>query len=113
MSRRTAGIALLAWLLAGCSLTVREPTLQWTATGAIAADCASTVASVPSAGFEETNPLLGKEPTPPEIVGWCMLGMAATHGVSAALPKNWRKGWLAWITVMELTYFLHNVTMSR
>jgi hypothetical protein len=42
-----------------------------------------------------------------------MLGMAATHGVSAALPKNWRRGWLTWITVVELTYFLHNVTMSR
>jgi len=113
MSKLTVGVALLAWLLAGCSLTLREPALHWTASGAIAADCASTLVSVPSPGFEETNPLLGKEPTPREIMGWCMLGMAATQGVSAALPKNWRRGWLTWITVMELTYFLHNVTMSR
>jgi hypothetical protein len=70
MAGRTVAVAMLAWLLAGCSLSLREPTLHWTASGAIAADCASMVVSVPSPGFEETNPLLGREPTPPEIVGW-------------------------------------------
>lgn len=99
----------LGVISSGCALRLNTPTLHATAGAAVVSDCASTMALVPRADFEETNPLLGKEPMPSDIVGWCLLGLGATQGMALLLPDPWRRGWLTWVTVMELTVFVHNM----
>jgi len=111
----TRHLLLLLPLVLGCaSLRISTPALHGTATAAIAADCGTTLAMPWSAGYVETNPLLGATPTNAEIAGWCLVGLGVTHGGAVLLPERWRRGWLTWITVMELTFVLHNLSlMSR
>lgn len=94
----------------GCALSTTQ--LHVTAATAITADCVSTIILIPRADFEETNPILGPEPMPSDIVAGCLAAQGAVHGLAVLLPERWRRGWLTWITVMELTYFVHNMSLA-
>jgi hypothetical protein len=54
-------------------------------------------------GWRETNPLLGPRPGIGSITAYTVAAGVTTLGVAAALPRPWRRAWLAGACAVELT----------
>ncbi len=58
---------------------------------------------------EETNPFLGRRPSPARVTGW-FAGLTALHvAVAPLLPRPWRTVFQVVPTVVELGYVGHNL----
>lgn len=53
-------------------------------------------------GWRETNPLLGPRPGIGRLTAYTVAAGVTTLGVAAALPRAWRRAWLAAAVAVEL-----------